>query len=139
MKKIENDKIKQINRYWKAANYLGAAQLYLWDNPLLRKPLKDSDIKPRLLGHWGTQPGLNLIYAHLNRLIKETNANILLVVGPGHGAPAILSNIYLEGTLTEYYPDLDFTIEGLRRFVRQFSTPDGMPSHLYPGVPGHDA
>ena len=136
MKKIENDKIKQINRYWKAANYLGAAQLYLWDNPLLRKPLKDSDIKPRLLGHWGTQPGLNLIYAHLNRLIKDTKANILLVVGPGHGAPAILSNIYLEGTLTEYYPDLDFTIEGLRRFVRQFSTPDGMPSHLYPGVPG---
>jgi xylulose-5-phosphate/fructose-6-phosphate phosphoketolase len=136
MQKILEEKIRLINRYWNAANYLGAAQLYLWDNPLLKEPLKPSDIKARLLGHWGTQPGLNLIYAHLNRLIWDTEASILLVVGPGHGAPAILSNLYLEGTVTEYYPELDFTIEGLRRFVRQFSTPDGMPSHLFPGTPG---
>ncbi len=136
MTSISKERINLINRYWNAANYLGAAQLYLWNNPLLKEPLKSSDIKPRLLGHWGTQPGLNLIYAHLNRLIQDNGASILLVVGPGHGAPAILSNLYLEGTLTEYYSDLDFTVEGLRRFVRQFSTPDGMPSHLYPGTPG---
>ena len=136
MTKIENERIELINRYWQAANYLGAAQLYLWDNPLVREKLKPSHIKPRLLGHWGTQPGLNLIYAHLNRLINDTKASILLVVGPGHGAPAILSNLYLEGTLTEYYPDLDFTTEGLKRFVQKFSTPDGMPSHLFPGTPG---
>ncbi len=136
MSKISDNKIKLLNLYWNAVNYLGAAQLYLWDNPLLKESLKPSDIKPRLLGHWGTQPGLNLIYAHLNRLIQDTNSSILLVVGPGHGAPAILANLYLEGTLSEYYPDLDFTIQGLRRFVREFSTPDGMPSHLYPGTPG---
>jgi xylulose-5-phosphate/fructose-6-phosphate phosphoketolase len=136
MSTVSDDRIKLLNLYWDAVNYLGVAQLYLWNNPLLKEPLKSSDIKPRLLGHWGTQPGLNLVYAHLNRLIQDTAASVLLVVGPGHGAPAILSNLYLEGTLTEYYPELDFTMEGLLRFVRKFSTPDGMPSHLFPGTPG---
>jgi xylulose-5-phosphate/fructose-6-phosphate phosphoketolase len=130
------ERLAQLETYWRAANYLGAAQLYLKDNPLLREPLRPEHIKPRLLGHWGTQPGLNLVYAHLNRLIQDTDASVLLVVGPGHGAPAILANLYLEGTLGEYYPDLTFDIAGLTRFERQFSWPYGMPSHLFPGTPG---
>src|ERR1051325_7609751 len=100
------ERIDRLDAYWRAANYLGAAQLYLKENALLQEPLNAEQIKPRLLGHWGTVPGLNLVYAHLNRLIQDTNANILLVVGPGHGAPGILANLYLEGTLGEYYPDM---------------------------------
>jgi xylulose-5-phosphate/fructose-6-phosphate phosphoketolase len=133
---ISAEKIEKIDKYWRAANYLGAAQLYLVDNPLLRRPLAPEHIKPRLLGHWGTQPGLNLVYAHLNRLIKDKDVSVMLIVGPGHGAPAILADLYLEKTLMEYYPALDFSPTGMKEFVRQFSTPFGMPSHLFPGTPG---
>ena len=125
-----------LDRYWRAANYLGAAQLYLLDNPLLLRPLQPEDIKPRLLGHWGTQPGINLVYAHLDRLIQDTDASVLLVVGPGHGAPAVLANLYLEGTLGEYYPDLTQDLDGMRRLERQFSWPYGAPSHTVPQTPG---
>lgn len=136
MTKISKARLDRINLYWNAANYLGAAQLYLNDNPVLLEELKPEQIKPRLLGHWGTQPGLNLIYAHLNRLIQDEDLSILLIVGPGHGAPGILANLYLEGTLKEYYPELTFSHDGLKNFVRQFSTPYGVPSHLFPGTPG---
>ncbi|MCX6353444.1 MAG: phosphoketolase family protein [Candidatus Aureabacteria bacterium] len=133
---IPEDRLERVHAYWRAANFLGAAQLYLKDNPLLREPLAPEHIKPRLLGHWGTQPGLNLIYAHLNRLIQDTDASILLIVGPGHGAPAILANLYLEATLADYYPNLTLDLAGLRRLEREFSWPGGMPSHLFPGTPG---
>jgi xylulose-5-phosphate/fructose-6-phosphate phosphoketolase len=136
MSEMANDQLGQLDAYWRAANFLGAGQLYLLDNPLLQRPLAPEQIKPRLLGHWGTQPGLNFVYAHLNRLIRETDAAVLLVVGPGHGAPAILANLYLEGTLAEYYPDLTHDIEGLTRLMQQFSWPYAMPSHLFPGTPG---
>jgi xylulose-5-phosphate/fructose-6-phosphate phosphoketolase len=130
------ERLDCLDTWWRAANYLGAAQIYLQDNPLLEAPLAPEHIKPRLLGHWGTQPGLNLTYAHLNRLIQDTGASVLLVVGPGHGAPAIIANLYLEGTLSEYDNGLTLDRAGLRRLVRQFSTPAGVPSHLYPGTPG---
>jgi xylulose-5-phosphate/fructose-6-phosphate phosphoketolase len=129
-------RLKQIDAHWRAANYLGAAQLYLRENPLLREPLRAEHIKPRLLGHWGTQPGLNLVYAHLNRLIQDTGDSVLLIVGPGHGAPGILADLYLEGTLGDVYPELTFDLEGLRRLTRRFSWPQGFPSHLFPGTPG---
>jgi xylulose-5-phosphate/fructose-6-phosphate phosphoketolase len=130
------DRLNRLDMYWRAANYLGAAQLYLGENALLREPLRPEHIKPRLLGHWGTQPGLNLVYAHLDRLIQDTSANVLLVVGPGHGAPAILANLFLEGTLAEYFPDLARDLAGANRLVHQFSWPYGAPSHLVPGTPG---
>ncbi|QMW01016.1 phosphoketolase family protein [Spirosoma foliorum] len=129
-------RLANVHRYWLATNYLGAAQLYLRDNFLLERPLKSTDIKPRLLGHWGTQPGLNLLYAHLNRLIQDTDASILLVTGPGHGAPAILANLYLEGTLGEYDPTYQVGLNGMSQLIRQFSWPYGLPSHLVPGTPG---
>ncbi|WP_338874640.1 phosphoketolase family protein [Spirosoma sp. SC4-14] len=130
------DRLDQLHRYWQATNYLGAAQLYLRDNFLLERPLLPSDIKPRLLGHWGTQPGLNLIYTHLNRLIQHTDAHVLLVVGPGHGAPAILANLYLEGTLGEFDPQYKVGLKGMRHLISEFSWPGGLPSHLVPGTPG---
>lgn len=125
-----------LKMYQRAANYLAAAQIYLEDNVLLREPLKPEDIKPRLLGHWGTCPGINLIYAHLNRLIRQYNLDMFLVTGPGHGAPANLANLYLESSLQTYYPHLTHDFAGLKRFIRNFSWPDGFPSHLYPGLPG---
>jgi len=128
--------LKSIERYRRAANYLAAAQIYLKANPLLEEPLRPEHIKERLLGHWGTAPGINLIYAHLNRLILSTEAGILLITGPGHGAAANLANMYLEGTLTEYFPDLTRDRMGLQRFVKSFSWPDAFPSHLFPGYPG---
>ncbi len=136
MKDIDEERLSRLDSYWRAANYLGAAQLYLKENPLLRVPLAAGQIKPRLLGHWGTQPGLNILYAHLDRLIQDTGARFLLVVGPGHGAPAIISNLYLEGTLEEYYPELSRDEKGVAELVRRFSWPDGFPSHLFPGTPG---
>src|SRR5579864_9346146 len=129
-------RLDQIDASFRAANYIGAAQLYLRDNALLREPLKPENIKARLLGHWGTQPGLNLIYAHLNRLIQDTAADVLLVVGPGHGAPAILANLFLEGTLGQYYPELSRDRNGITELARRFSWPGGFPSHLGPMVPG---
>lgn len=131
-----SEKLELLNRYWRAVNYIGAAQLYLKDNVLLKRPLKAEDIKPRLLGHWGTQPGLNLIYTHLNRLIKDTNANILMITGPGHGAPAILANLYIEGSMHEYYNEFTLDLEGLENLIKAFSWPFGNPSHLVPGTPG---
>lgn len=130
------DRLELLKLYQRASNYLTATQIYLQNNFLLEEPLKPEDIKPRLLGHWGTSPGINLIYAHLNRLIIQYELDMFLITGPGHGAPANLSNLYLEGSLHEYYPDLTFTREGLGKFIRRFSWPDGFPSHLYPGIPG---
>jgi xylulose-5-phosphate/fructose-6-phosphate phosphoketolase len=133
----KNEQLIRLGRYQRATNYLAAAQIYLQDNFLLREPLRSEHIKPRLLGHWGTAPGINLIYAHLNRLIcDQSDAEILLVTGPGHGAAANLANLYLEGTLVEYYPDLTFDTAGLSKLIREFSWPMGFPSHLSPGTPG---
>src|SRR5882724_12926468 len=129
-------RLAHIESHFRAANYLGAAQLYLRENALLREPLQPAHIKARLLGHWGTQPGLNLIYAHLNRLIQDTAASILLVVGPGHGAPAILADLYLEGTLSEYFERYSGDLPGLTNLVRDFSWPGGLPSHLTALTPG---
>lgn len=128
--------IDDIQAYWEASNYLAAAQIYLQANPLLQEPLLPEHIKPRLLGHWGTSPGLNFIYAHLNRLIKDTNADILFVCGPGHGAPAVLANTYLEGSYTEIYPQITQDEKGMKQFFRQFSTPGGIPSHVSAHTPG---
>jgi xylulose-5-phosphate/fructose-6-phosphate phosphoketolase len=125
-----------LARYRRAANYLAAAQIYLQDNVVLAEPLRPTHIKDRLLGHWGTCPGINLVYAHLNRLVRERDANVLLITGPGHGAAANLANLYLEGTLEAFYPDLTRDAAGLERFVRAFSWPGGFPSHLSPPVPG---
>jgi xylulose-5-phosphate/fructose-6-phosphate phosphoketolase len=122
--------------YWEAANYLTVAQIYLRANPLLREPLRPDHVKPRLLGHWGTSPGLNLIYAHLNRLIRGTGDDVLYVAGPGHGGPALVANVYLEGTYSEVYPEVSRDEAGLLRLVRQFSTPGGIPSHVSVPTPG---
>lgn len=136
MSTLSITELKNIHAYWQAANYLSAGQIYLQENPLLREPLKPADIKPRLLGHWGTSPGLNLVYVHLNRLIKNTGANILYVCGPGHGAPAIVAHTYLEGTYSEIYPLVKQNEQGMRLLFRQFSTPGGIPSHVSAHTPG---
>jgi xylulose-5-phosphate/fructose-6-phosphate phosphoketolase len=133
---LSAEEVSALQRYRRAVDYLAAAQVYLKSNPLLRAPLAAEDIKDRLLGHWGTAPGINLIYAHLNRLIRHTGAEMLLVTGPGHGAAANLANMYLEGTLEQYYPQYTRDFAGLDRFVRAFSRPGGFPSHLFPGLPG---
>ncbi len=125
-----------LDRYWKAANYLTVAQIYLSANPLLREPLRPEHIKPRLLGHWGTSPGLSLVYAHLNRLIRRTGSDVLYVAGPGHGGPAVVANVYLEGTYSEIYPAASRDDAGLLHLVRQFSTPGGIPSHVGVPTPG---
>ena len=125
-----------IDAYWRAANYLSVGQIYLLDNPLLRRPLQPSDIKPRLLGHWGTTPGQNFIYAHLNRVITTYDLNMIYIAGPGHGGPALLANTYLEGTYSEVYPSVTQDEAGLRRLFRQFSFPGGVPSHVAPETPG---
>jgi xylulose-5-phosphate/fructose-6-phosphate phosphoketolase len=125
-----------LNRYWRAANYLSVGQIYLLDNPLLREPLGLDHIKPRLLGHWGTTPGLNFIYAHLNRLIRATDLSVLYVTGPGHGGPGMVANTYLEGTYSEIYPHIGRDAEGIARLFRQFSFPGGIPSHVAPQTPG---
>jgi xylulose-5-phosphate/fructose-6-phosphate phosphoketolase len=136
MKVLTDRLVPLMHRYWQAANYLAAAQIYLQANPLLKKPLRQEDIKPRLLGHWGTCPGLNLLYVHLNRLIQETDADILFIAGPGHGAPAVLANLYLEGTYSEIYPEVPRNIKGLELLFRQFSSPGGIPSHVSANTPG---
>ena len=125
-----------MHRYWQAANYLTVGQIYLLDNPLLAEPLRLEHIKPRLLGHWGTSPGLSFVYVHLNRLIAEQDANMIFLAGPGHGGPAIIANVYLEGTYSEIYPEIAQTGAGLRRLFRQFSTPGGVPSHVSAPTPG---
>ena len=128
--------LELIDAYWRAANYLSVAQIYLLANPLLREPLRAEHIKPRLLGHFGTVPGLNLLYAHLNRQIRARNLSAIFVTGPGHGGPALVANAYLEGTYGERYPDVGPDERGLERLFRQFSFPGGVPSHVAPEVPG---
>jgi xylulose-5-phosphate/fructose-6-phosphate phosphoketolase len=133
---ISKERMDGLHAYWRAANYLSAGQIYLRANPLLRMPLGPEHIKPRLLGHWGTAPGINLIYAHLNRLILDTDASMMLIVGPGHGGPAVRANVWLEGVMTELYPYLTMDLAGLGRFMLEFSWPGGVPSHVSPPTPG---
>ena len=133
---LSPDLLDRMHRYWNAANYLTVGQIYLRDNPLLRQPLTAEQIKPRLLGHWGTSPGLSFIYVHLNRLIKEHDADVIYLAGPGHGGPALLANVYLEGTYSEIYPDISRDTGGMTRLFRQFSTPGGVPSHVSVQTPG---
>ena len=125
-----------MDAYWRAANYLSVGQIYLLDNPLLREPLRLEHVKPRLLGHWGTTPGLNFIYVHLNRVIRANDLNMIYIAGPGHGGPALVANTWLEGTYSEVYPDVPRNEEGMRRLFRQFSFPGGIPSHVAPETPG---
>ena len=130
------DLLDDMDAYWRAANYLSVGQIYLLDDPLLAKPLAADGVKPRLLGHWGTTPGLNFVYAHLNRVIRQRDLDMIAVWGPGHGAPGLVANAYLEGTYSEVYPDVAADLEGLRRLFRQFSFPGGIPSHASPELPG---
>ncbi len=133
---LSSDLLQRIDAYWHAANYLSVGQIYLLANPLLREPLEIRHIKPRLLGHWGTTPGLNFIYVHLNRIIKERDLSMFFISGPGHGGPAIVANAYLEGTYSEVYPNISQDEEGLARLFKQFSFPGGIPSHVAPETPG---
>jgi len=133
---LSQDQLKQLDACWRAANYLSVGQIYLMDNPLLKEPLKKEHIKPRLLGHWGTTPGLNFIYVHFNRIIKQHDLNMIYVAGPGHGGPALVANTYLEGTYTELYPNISQDAEGMKRLFKQFSFPGGIPSHAAPETPG---
>ncbi|GAA2235581.1 phosphoketolase family protein [Rarobacter faecitabidus] len=136
MTEVNDETLNRIDKWWRAANYLSVGQIYLLANPLLREPLSRDDVKPRLLGHWGTTPGLNFIYAHLNRAIAERKQSTIYIAGPGHGGPGMVANSYLEGTYTETYPDITGDTEGLRRLMRQFSFPGGIPSHVAPETPG---
>jgi xylulose-5-phosphate/fructose-6-phosphate phosphoketolase len=133
---LSQEELELMNAYWRAANYLSVGQIYLYDNPLLKQPLMLKDIKPRLLGHWGTSPGLNFIYVHLNRVIKVHDLDMIFVCGPGHGGPAMVANTYLEGTYSELYPNVSRDKAGMRRLFRQFSFPYGIPSHAAPETPG---
>jgi xylulose-5-phosphate/fructose-6-phosphate phosphoketolase len=133
---LSTEELRRIHAYWRAANYLSVGQIYLYDNPLLKEPLRRSHIKPRLLGHWGTTPGLNLLYVHLNRVIKQHDLDMIYVIGPGHGGPAIVANAYLEGTYSEVYPDIGQDADGMRKLFKQFSFPGGIPSHVAPETPG---
>ncbi|MBI4193657.1 MAG: phosphoketolase family protein [Betaproteobacteria bacterium] len=133
---LDAQELDRIDAYWRAANYVSVGQIYLYDNPLLRKPLALEHIKPRLLGHWGTTPGLNFIYVHLNRVIKAHDLDMICVCGPGHGGPAMVANAWLEGTYSEFYPDVSQDAEGMKRLFRQFSFPGGIPSHVAPETPG---
>jgi xylulose-5-phosphate/fructose-6-phosphate phosphoketolase len=135
-KALGAERLRRIDAYWRAANYLSAGQIYLYDNPLLKKPLTLAHVKPRLLGHWGTTPGLNFVYAHMNRLIQENDLNVVSITGPGHGGPGIVANAYLEGTYSEVYPNISQDEEGMRRLFKQFSFPGGIPSHVAPETPG---
>ncbi len=135
-KALSKNLLRKLNAYWRAANYLSVGQIYLFDNPLLKKPLKLNHVKPRLLGHFGTTPGLNFIYVHLNRIIKKYDLNMIYVIGPGHGAPGIVANTYLEGTYSEIYPNITQDEEGMKKLFTQFSFPGGIPSHTAPETPG---
>jgi xylulose-5-phosphate/fructose-6-phosphate phosphoketolase len=135
-KPLNAEELRKMNAYWQAANYLSVGQIYLLDNPLLREPLNIEHIKPRLLGHWGTTPGLNFIYAHFNRIIKKYDLDSIYIAGPGHGGPGLVANTYLEGTYSEYYPNISQDIEGIKRLFKQFSFPGGIPSHAAPETPG---
>jgi len=134
--RLTEEELQRMDAYWRAANYLSVGQIYLLDNPLLREPLRLEHVKPRLLGHWGTTPGLNFIYVHLNRVIRSNDLDMIYVAGPGHGGPALVANSWLEGTYSEVYPDISRDEEGMRRLFRQFSFPGGIPSHVAPETPG---
>ncbi len=133
---LSDEELRKMHAYWRAANYLSVGQIYLFANPLLQEPLKLEHIKPRLLGHWGTTPGLNFIYVHFNRLIKKHDLNVIYVIGPGHGGPGLVANTYLEGTYSEIYPHISQTVDGMQRLFKQFSFPGGIPSHVAPETPG---
>ena len=135
-KPLQDEELRKINAYWGAANYLSVGQIYLLDNPLLKEPLKLEQVKPRLLGHWGTTPGLNFIYVHLNRVIKRDDLNVIYITGPGHGGPGLVANTYLEGTYSEYYPNISQDAQGIKKLFKQFSFPGGIPSHVAPETPG---
>jgi xylulose-5-phosphate/fructose-6-phosphate phosphoketolase len=136
LKPLCDSELHKMNAYWRAANYLSVGQIYLLDNPLLKEPLKIEHVKPRLLGHWGTTPGLNFIYVHLNRIIKAQDLNTIYIAGPGHGGPGLVANTYLEGTYSEYYSNISQDEEGMKRLFKQFSFPGGIPSHVAPETPG---
>jgi len=133
---LTQEQAERMNAYWRAANYLSVGQIYLKDNPLLDRPLTLDDVKPRLLGHWGTTPGLNFLYVHLNRLIRARDVNMMYIIGPGHGGPGLVANTYLEGSYTEIYPHIEQNRDGIKRLFRQFSWPYGIPSHVAPETPG---
>jgi xylulose-5-phosphate/fructose-6-phosphate phosphoketolase len=133
---LSEEQVKLMDAYWRAANYLSVGQIYLYDNPLLKKPLSEEHIKPRLLGHWGTTPGLNFIYVHLNRVIKAHDLDMIYITGPGHGGPGLVANAYLEGTYSEVYPNISRDEEGMKELFKQFSFPGGIPSHVAPETPG---
>jgi len=135
-KPLSNELLQQINAYWRAANYISVGQIYLYDNPLLKEPLKMSHVKPLVVGHWGTTPGQNFIYVHLNRVIKEYDLNMFYIAGPGHGGPAIVGNVYLEGTWSEVYPNITQDEAGMKKLFKQFSFPGGISSHVAPTTPG---
>ncbi len=128
--------LDKMDAYWRAANYVSVGQIYLYDNTLLRESLKLAHVKPRLLGHWGTTPGQNFIYVHLNRVIKQYDLNMIYISGPGHGGPALVGNVYLEGTYSEIYPEVSEDVLGMQRLFKQFSFPGGIPSHVAPETPG---
>src|SRR5271170_3309110 len=130
------EELRKMHAYWRAANYLSVGQIYLFKNPLLGEPLRLEHIKPRLLGHWGTTPGLNFIYLHFNRVIKKHDLNVIYIAGPGHGGPALVANTYLEGSYSEFYPQIPQTEDGIRKLFKQFSFPGGIPSHVAPETPG---
>src|SRR3954468_2196715 len=130
------EQLLKLDAWWRAANYLSVGQTYLYDNPLLKQPLKKEHVKPRLVGHWGTTPGLNFIYVHLNRIIKEHNLDMIYIIGPGHGGPGIVANTWLEGTYSEVYPNISQDEQGMKTMFKQFSFPGGIPSHVAPETPG---
>ena len=133
---LDAEELRLIDAWWRAANYLSVGQIYLLDNPLLKDGLESEHVKPRLLGHFGTTPGLNFVYAHLNRAIKARDLSAIYITGPGHGGPGLVANAYLEGTYSELYPHVSEDEEGLRALFRQFSFPGGIPSHVAPETPG---
>jgi len=133
---LSDEQLQKMHAYWRAANYLSVGQIYLYDNPLLKEPLKIEHIKPRLLGHWGTTPGLNFLYVHLNRVIKQQDLNMIYIAGPGHGGPGLVANTYLEGTYSEFYPNISADEAGMKKLFTQFSFPGGVPSHVAPETPG---
>src|SRR6202795_2080120 len=133
---LNETELQRVHAWWRAANYLSVGQIYLLDNPLLREPLTLEHVKPRLLGHWGTTPGLNFLYVHLNRVIKANDLDVVYVAGPGHGGPGLVANVYLEGTYSEVYPEITSDEEGMKKLFKQFSFPGGIPSHVAPETPG---
>src|SRR3954471_11165760 len=133
---LSAEELKKMDAYWRASNYLSVGQIYLFDNPLLKKPLVREHVKPRLVGHWGTTPGLNFLYVHLNRVIKRDDLNMIYVIGPGHGGPSLVAQAYLEGTYSEYYPNISQDVDGMKKLFKQFSFPGGIPSHVAPETPG---